>query len=133
MSASDAPAQETKKATNNRHIQPETLEKILLNLAVKSLLRFSSVSKPWNSLIFGPEFIRKHRRQRIILDHFCYLRRPCPSLQFSGRFGGGRSSTSRLPLQPSDIYQGLLRRTVACRRGSYKFIIPMESIDPKSI
>ncbi|KAH6834095.1 hypothetical protein C2S53_013882 [Perilla frutescens var. hirtella] len=68
------PPQQTKRATKNRHIPMDTVEEILLNLSVKSLLRFSSVSKSWNSMIFEPRFIKKyHGRERfIVLNPFSY-------------------------------------------------------------
>lgn len=50
-------------------------EEIMLNLPVKSLVRFSSASKSWNSLIFDAGFIRKHKnraarlnRHRIVIN-----------------------------------------------------------------
>ncbi|XP_019430377.1 PREDICTED: F-box/kelch-repeat protein At3g23880-like [Lupinus angustifolius] len=38
----------------------ELVIEILLKLPVKSLLRFISVCKSWNSLIFTPNFVKKH-------------------------------------------------------------------------
>ncbi|KAL7081401.1 hypothetical protein ACP275_14G037600 [Erythranthe tilingii] len=44
------------------NLPPEIIEIILSKLSVKSLLRFKSVSKSWNTTISDPVFIRKHLR-----------------------------------------------------------------------
>ncbi|KAH6764703.1 hypothetical protein C2S51_015952 [Perilla frutescens var. frutescens] len=48
-------------------IPAEMVEKILLNLPVKSLLRFSSVSKSWFSRVFDSSFIKKYHGREIIV------------------------------------------------------------------
>ncbi|KAH6763992.1 hypothetical protein C2S51_015241 [Perilla frutescens var. frutescens] len=66
-------AQPQKRNTNNPYIPVEIVEEILFNLPLKSLLRFSSVSKSWNSMIFESGFIKRFRsraaasRERIVL------------------------------------------------------------------
>lgn len=59
-----------------RYIPSELVEEILVRLPVKSLLRFSTVSKSWNLIISDPQFIGKHRsaaalpgRERILVSH----------------------------------------------------------------
>ncbi|XP_009790093.1 F-box/kelch-repeat protein At3g23880-like [Nicotiana sylvestris] len=41
----------------------DILSDILIKVPVKSLLRFKSISKPWNAIISGDEFIKAHRDQ----------------------------------------------------------------------
>lgn len=68
-STSAAAAEQTMREKTKRRIPPEIVDEILLNLPVKSLLRFSSVSKPWNSAIFGSGFGERYRgRERIVLE-----------------------------------------------------------------
>ncbi|KAJ0526102.1 putative transcription factor interactor and regulator CCHC(Zn) family [Helianthus annuus] len=45
------------------NLPPEIIEAILRLLPVKSLGRFKSVSKKWNTLISSPQFIKTHLRQ----------------------------------------------------------------------
>ncbi|KAK6141197.1 hypothetical protein DH2020_025057 [Rehmannia glutinosa] len=45
---------------NGRHLPPEIVEETLCKLPVKSLKRFSCVSKSWQSLISEHRFVRKH-------------------------------------------------------------------------
>lgn len=64
------PPEKRMRATSHRLIPPEIVEKILTNLPVKSLLRFSSVSRSWNSTISDSAFVKRYRgrgRQRIVL------------------------------------------------------------------
>ncbi|XP_021750762.1 F-box protein CPR30-like isoform X3 [Chenopodium quinoa] len=51
----------------------EILSEILSRLPVKSLLRFISVCKFWNSLIKSPNFIKSHLNQTLISDSDRYL------------------------------------------------------------
>ncbi|KAH6834197.1 hypothetical protein C2S53_020484 [Perilla frutescens var. hirtella] len=69
---SKLPAQESSSC----FIPPEIVEEILLNLPLKSLLRFSTVSKSWKSMIFDLGFITRHRtraalpgRERVLISH----------------------------------------------------------------
>ncbi|KAH6823473.1 hypothetical protein C2S53_017530 [Perilla frutescens var. hirtella] len=57
------------KSNNRRHIHipAELVEKILLNLSVKSLVRFSAVSKSWNSIIYGAEFVKRYRGREMMV------------------------------------------------------------------
>ncbi|EYU32639.1 hypothetical protein MIMGU_mgv1a020975mg [Erythranthe guttata] len=48
-------------ADNKSHLPPEIIEIILSKLSsVKSLLRFKSVSKSWNTIITDPVFVQNH-------------------------------------------------------------------------
>ncbi|KAH6764724.1 hypothetical protein C2S51_015973 [Perilla frutescens var. frutescens] len=54
--------------SNNRHIPLEIVEEILLNLPLKSVLRFSTVSEAWNSIVSDLGFIKRYRgREKIAL------------------------------------------------------------------
>ncbi|KAH6764722.1 hypothetical protein C2S51_015971 [Perilla frutescens var. frutescens] len=66
MNTALAPPAQRRKSNIGR-VPPEILELILLNLPMKSLVRFSTVSKPWNSMIFGSRFVRIHK-SRAALD-----------------------------------------------------------------
>ncbi|KAH6796017.1 hypothetical protein C2S51_037003 [Perilla frutescens var. frutescens] len=66
MNTALAPPAHRRKSNIGR-VPPEILEQILLNLPMKSLVRFSTVSKPWNSMIFGSRFVRIHK-SRAALD-----------------------------------------------------------------
>ncbi|KAH6776131.1 hypothetical protein C2S52_013692 [Perilla frutescens var. hirtella] len=70
--ASFTPPQQTEKATKIRHIPAEIIEEILLNLPLKSLVRFCSVSKSWNSMILGSlMFVKRYRgRERVVMNHY---------------------------------------------------------------
>ncbi|XP_074272289.1 F-box protein CPR1-like [Silene latifolia] len=48
---------------------PEIIAEILSRLPVKSLCRFKSVSKPWNSLINSPNFIKLHISKTLISEN----------------------------------------------------------------
>lgn len=57
---------------NRRYITEVLVEKILLNLPVKSIFRFSVVSESWYSMIFAPEFSKRYRgREMIVLRSCC--------------------------------------------------------------
>lgn len=45
---------------DQRQLPYEIVEEILLQLPVKSLLRFRSVCKPWGALISDPKFVKSH-------------------------------------------------------------------------
>ncbi|KAF5791011.1 putative F-box domain-containing protein [Helianthus annuus] len=49
--------------SSGKSVPPEITQAILRRLPVKSLGRFKSVSKTWNSLISDPHFIKTHLRQ----------------------------------------------------------------------
>ncbi|XP_074272294.1 F-box protein CPR1-like [Silene latifolia] len=55
---------------------PELIAEIFSRLPVKSLCRFKSVSKSWNSLINSPNFIKHHLSKTLISDNY-------PNLIFS--------------------------------------------------
>lgn len=64
-----SPQQNQRTRSRSSHkIPTEIVEEILLNLPVKSLVRFSSVSKSWNSSIFDARFIRKHKNRAAFLS-----------------------------------------------------------------
>ncbi|EYU40595.1 hypothetical protein MIMGU_mgv1a022892mg [Erythranthe guttata] len=50
-------------ADNTSYLSPEIIENILSRLPAKSLLRFKSVSKSWNTMIADPVFVQNHIRQ----------------------------------------------------------------------
>ncbi|XP_074272372.1 F-box protein CPR1-like [Silene latifolia] len=50
-------------------LPPEIIAEILSRLPVKPLSRFKSVSKPWNSLINSPIFIKLHLSKTLISDN----------------------------------------------------------------
>ncbi|KAL6500890.1 hypothetical protein OROHE_025087 [Orobanche hederae] len=49
------------RSRSSHNIPLEIIEEMMLNLPVKSLARFSTVSKSWYSSIFDAGFIRKHK------------------------------------------------------------------------
>ncbi|KAK9947278.1 hypothetical protein M0R45_002911 [Rubus argutus] len=55
--------------TDNQHLPCEIIEKILLQLPVKSLLRFKCVSKSWLTLISDHKFIKSHLHQYSTKHH----------------------------------------------------------------
>lgn len=67
-----------KKQQQYVHIPAELIEQILLKLPIKSLFRFSTVSKSWNSMILGREFTRKYRGpEMMVMGRLIYpLRSP---------------------------------------------------------
>ncbi|KAL7124219.1 hypothetical protein ABFS83_14G033800 [Erythranthe nasuta] len=50
-------------ADDKSDLPPEIIEIILSKLSVKSLLRFKSVSKSWNTMITDPVFVQNHIRR----------------------------------------------------------------------
>lgn len=75
--------------TENRsvYVREEIIEEILSRLPVKSLMRFKSVCKSWNSLISEPRFSKLHLKQSI--DHhrtkLIYLRGCSTTLAYEAR------------------------------------------------
>ncbi|XP_012843128.1 PREDICTED: probable F-box protein At5g47300 [Erythranthe guttata] len=58
---STPPTDSKTMADNKSHLPPEIIEIILSKLSsVKSLLRFKSVSKSWNTIITDPVFVQNH-------------------------------------------------------------------------
>ncbi|EYU29052.1 hypothetical protein MIMGU_mgv1a025814mg [Erythranthe guttata] len=67
-------------ADNKSHLPPEIVEIILSNLSVKSLYRFKSVSKSWNTIITDPVFIQNHiQKSKHSTSHNLFLTRAMSS------------------------------------------------------
>lgn len=61
------PAKNRPARNKRRDIPPDLLEEILLRLPMKSLFRFSSASKSWNSMILGSCFVNRYRGRQMIV------------------------------------------------------------------
>ncbi|EYU32611.1 hypothetical protein MIMGU_mgv11b019593mg [Erythranthe guttata] len=63
-------------ADDKSDLPPEIIEIILLKLSVKSLLRFKSVSKSWDTMISDPVFVENHiQKSKESNSHNLFLRR----------------------------------------------------------
>ncbi|EYU29053.1 hypothetical protein MIMGU_mgv1a019646mg, partial [Erythranthe guttata] len=67
-------------ADKKSNFPPEIVEIILSNLSVKSLYRFKSVSKSWNTIITDPVFIQNHiQKSKHSTSHNLFLHRAMSS------------------------------------------------------
>ncbi|KAH6764701.1 hypothetical protein C2S51_015950 [Perilla frutescens var. frutescens] len=93
------PEQKSPAIKNRLHMPADLVEEILFRLPMKSVVRFSIVSKSWNSMIFGSSFVKRFRgRKRVVwrpqgFDNFsdaliCPLSSISSPLQYHNPFDG---------------------------------------------
>ncbi|KAI5660834.1 hypothetical protein M9H77_20157 [Catharanthus roseus] len=79
------PSSEQQFGGSSSSLPEEMIFEILTRLPVKSLMRFKSVSKSWNSIITHPSFADAHRSPSPSADRAVVIMDPDPSQAFAGR------------------------------------------------